>query len=203
MLDDLLVKEYKHETGQLLPILATCIDSAGHRTQMVYDYVGRQAARRVYAIIGRDGDRVIVSNPSKRNWGLNRRKVPLYTVGVDAAKSLWVSRYRVTEKGPGYVHVPLKDWDIEEMAAQLTSERLVVKFQRGFPKQVWIATRPRNEAFDCVVYALAALRLIHPNLEIAGQLLRNPASAPKAAPKRAPWIDPSRGRGLGGKGWLK
>ena len=38
-------------------IHAACIDSAGHRTTMVYDYAARKAARRVYAIIGRDGQR--------------------------------------------------------------------------------------------------------------------------------------------------
>jgi len=205
MLDELLGQEYKHETGQMLQILATCIDSGGHRTTLVYDYAARQGARRVYAIIGRDGQRPLVSSPSPRKWGLNRRKVPLYTIGVDSAKAIWISRLRLAEKGPGYVHIPMQDWADEELAAQLTSERLVTKWHKGVPKQVWQLTRPRNDCLDCVVYALAALRLVHPNLELLGQRILTPKSAmptkKPSPPKREPWINSSR-RG-GRKGWLK
>jgi len=60
-LDDALGAQYKHESGALLGIAATCIDSGGHKTQMVYDYVrARNHTRRVWAIIGRGGDRPIV-----------------------------------------------------------------------------------------------------------------------------------------------
>ena len=55
-------------------VSGTCIDSAGHRTTMVYDYALRHAARRVYAIIGRDGERPIISAPSPRRWGRNQRR---------------------------------------------------------------------------------------------------------------------------------
>lgn len=203
MLDELLGAEYKHESGQMLQILASCVDSGGHRTTLVYDYCARQAARRVYAIIGRDGQRPIVSSPSPRKWGLNRRKVPLYTIGVDSAKAIWVSRFRITEKGRGYVHIPIAEWADEELAAQLTSERLVTKWHKGIPRQIWQLTRPRNDALDCVVYGLAALRLIHPNLDTLGQRILNP-SAPKtspAKPKSKPWLDSQRRGGRGG--WLK
>lgn len=204
MLDELLGTEYRHESGQQLPILATCIDSGGHRTELVYNYAARQAARRVYAIIGRDGQRPIVSSPSPRKWGLNRRKVPLYTIGVDSAKAIWVSRFRITEKGRGYVHIPLVDWADEEFAAQLTSERLVTKWHKGIPRQIWQLTRPRNDCLDCVVYGLAALRLVHPNLELLGQRILTP-SAPKkppAPPKEKPWLSSGRDSRRR-KGWLK
>jgi phage terminase large subunit GpA-like protein len=190
-LDELLNKEYLHATHQRLSIQATCIDSGGHRTTLVYDYALKQSARRVYAIIGRDGQRPIVSSPSPKKWGLNRRKVPLYTVGVDGAKALLVSRFRLTERGPGYFHVPLTDWADEEMAAQLTSERLVTKHHMGVPKMVWQLTRPRNEALDCAVYALAALRLVHPNLELLAAQLENPDAGPPRQPprgKRESWV---------------
>lgn len=197
MLDELLETEYRHETGQLLPIYATCIDSAGHRTNEVYDYALQKAARRVVAIIGRDGERPVVSSPSQKRSGSDTRKVPLYTVGVDAAKSIWISRFRITEKGRGYVHLPLEDWADEELAAQLTSEKLVVKFHKGVPKQVWQLIRARNDALDCAVYALAALRLIHPDLDTLAQQLANPAPPPPPKPKRENWLGPRR------EGWLK
>jgi phage terminase large subunit GpA-like protein len=72
LLDEVLDAPYRHAGGQLLHIQATCIDSAGHRTTLVYDYAEKKAARRVYAIIGRDGQRPIVSSPSPKKWGRNR-----------------------------------------------------------------------------------------------------------------------------------
>lgn len=192
-LEEALSHEYRHGSGVRLPILASAIDSGGHRTTMVYDFAARLAARRVFAVIGRDGQRPIVSSPSPKQWGKVRRKVPLYTVGVDAAKALWISRMVVTERGSGYVHVPVAEWADEELAAQLTSERLVTKFERGVPRQKWVKLRPRNEALDSAVYALAALRLTHPDLEAAASRLgRTPAARPSAPsdahPGRARWI---------------
>ena len=198
MLDEVLDHQYKHASEQRIGVQATCIDSAGHRTTLVYDYAARQAARRVYAVIGRDGQRPIVSSPSPRKWGREKRQVPLYTVGVDAAKALFISRLGLSEKGPGYVHVPHVDWADEELAAQLTSERLVTKFSKGAPSQIWKKIRPRNEALDCAVYGLAALRLLHPDLELLAQRLRNPgAPRPPPKPARQPWLGPRRG------GWLR
>lgn len=198
-LDALLDVSYQHATGQSLMIHATCIDSAGHRTTMVYDYAERQAARRVYAIIGRDGQRPIVSSPSPKRWGRHERQVPLYTIGVDAAKSLIVSRLKLTEKGPGYVHLPHQDWADEELAAQLASERLVTKWSKGIPVQIWRKVRARNEALDMAVYGLAALRLLNPRLGAMLQSLqlnagREPSGTPPTggAPGAAPAPRPTR-----------
>ncbi len=66
----------------------------------------------------------------------------------------------MTEAGPGYVHIPHADWADEELAAQLTSERLVTRFTKGVPQTVWKKIRPRNEMLDCFILALAALRLL-------------------------------------------
>jgi len=197
-LDQVLEHQYLHASGQSLPIQAACIDSAGHRTTLVYDYAARQGARRVFAVIGRDGQRPIVSSPSARKWGRQQRQVPLYTIGVDAAKALVISRLRLTERGPGYVHIPHEDWADEELADQLTSERLVTKFTKGVPFQVWRKTRPRNEALDCFVYAVAALRLLRPDLSLLTRRLQDPEarSAPGPPPKQR-WLGPRRG------GWLR
>jgi phage terminase large subunit GpA-like protein len=161
-LDKTLEMSYVHATGQRLTILAICIDSRGHRTTHVYEYARRHAGRRVYAIIGMDGQRPIISSASQRRWGVGERECPLYTVGADAAKALIISRLSLTEKGPGYVHLPHVDWCDEEFAAQLTSERLMTRFERGVPVQSWKKIRARNEILDCAVYAIAALRMIAP-----------------------------------------
>lgn len=159
MLDEFLSHGYVHESGQVLQIAATCIDSAGHRTDNVYEYVRRVAARSVYATIGRDGERPIIASPSQpRKRARGGRKVPLYVIGVDAAKALFMSRLKLEEVGPGYVHIPNKAWADDELIAQLTSERLMTRWHKGRPKTEWKKTRARNEMLDCMVLAIAALR---------------------------------------------
>lgn len=197
MLDGLLDVPYRHETGQTLMIHSACIDSAGHRTSAVYDYVERKAGRRVYAIIGRDGQRPIVSSPSQKRWGRGERQVPLYTVGVDAAKSLWISRLALPEMGAGFVHLPATDWCDAELAAQLTAEQLVTRWHKGIPTQTWQKLRARNEALDCAVYALAALRLLNPRLPAMLQALTGNGPTPPAAAPIPPARRVSRSRYLG------
>lgn len=208
MLEAVLQHEYRHESGVRIPIQATCIDSAGHRTTLVYDFAARWAAKRVYATIGRDGDRPIVSSPSPRRWGRQQRQVPLYTIGVDAAKSLFYSRLNITNpfaaidqatpaSVPGLVHLPLVDWCDEEMCEQLTSEKLVKRWHRGVPETRWVKRRARNEMLDCTVLAIAALRLLNPKLDQMARDLVTPKPPPTtpAAP-RSGWV-PRR------PGWLK
>jgi len=197
MLDELLDLPYSHASGQALHIQAACIDSAGHRTTLVYDYAEKKAARRVYAIIGRDGQRPIVSSPSPKRWGRHERQVPLYTLGVDAGKALFLSRLSLTEKGAGYVHLPVADWCDDELAAQLTSERLVTRWHKGLPQQVWRKLRPRNEALDMAVYGLGALRLLNPKLNVmaaalAGHAERARAEMPPAGTPLPPAQRPQR-----------
>jgi phage terminase large subunit GpA-like protein len=186
MLDELLDADYRHPTGLNLRIHSMCIDSAGHRTDLVYAYCQRQAARRVYATIGRDGERPIVSSPSPRRWGRTERPVPLYTIGVDTAKALVMSRLALTEKGRGFVHIPNTDWADEELAAQLASERLVTKWSQGVPQTFWKKTRARNEMLDAFVLGLAALRLLNPRLDAMAARLAAAGSGTTGAAAQSP-----------------
>jgi len=189
-LDAILQKSYKHESGAILYIGACCIDSGGHHTQMVYDYVKRFQGQRVFATKGVGGPgRPIVSAPSKKQSGKERRKVDLFTVGVDSAKSLLYSNLRVIESGPGYCHYPMAY--TEEYFLQLTAEKCVTKFDKGFPKKVWIKTRPRNEALDISVLCDVAIKILNPVMEVLAQqmsvtvdhLIRN-EKPPTYAPRR-------------------
>lgn len=216
-LDTVLGTAYTHEHGALLQILATCVDTAGHRTQFAYDYVAKRQHQRVYAIIGRDGsDRPIVSAPSQKRSGRETRKVALYTVGADTCKALVYSRLKVTVPGPGFMHFPLpqqigqsfRAGVDEEFFAQLTAEKLVTKFTAGVATRKWIKTRPRNEALDLTVYAIAALRLARPNLPaLAARLSKKgptppvPPAAPTTAsgPGKRPWLPPRRGSWIRGR----
>jgi len=178
-LDELLAQPWPHASGAQLMILATAVDSAGHRTNDVYTYVRDRAHLRVYAIIGRDGNRPAVSAPSQKRSGRSPRPVPLFTLGVDGLKGLLYSRLRIPVAGPGYVHIPSdrSGFDAEFMA-QLTAEKLVTRYKHGIPTRRWEQTRPRNEALDLAVYALGALRLLNPKLELMAERVRAAAVAP-------------------------
>lgn len=202
-LDEVLSRAYAHQSGALLQIQSTCIDSAGHRTQYVYDYVAKRQHRRVYAIIGLAGsNRPIVSAPARKRSGRDIRKVDLFSVGADTCKGLIYSRLKLTEPGPGFLHFPLphqvgqefRAGVDEEFFAQLTAERLVTKYKFGVPTRSWIRTRPRNEALDMSVYAIAALRLLRPNLQEMAARLNPDAEKPEPPPvtPRQRWLQPRR-----------
>jgi len=166
-LDRLLTRSYRHATGVSLPILATCIDSGGHRTQHVYDYCRRPAsiARRVYCIKGQGGpDIPFVGDHRPRRYGQDEREVNLHLIGTDQGNALLTPRLLQAAAGPGYVHLPIGHHHVgEEYVAQLAGMRLTLKQSKGKPSvRVWEAIRPRVEAFDAALYALAALRLADP-----------------------------------------
>jgi phage terminase large subunit GpA-like protein len=114
------------------------------------------------------------------------------------------SRLKVTAQGPSYIHLPLAHETAagayrfgvdEEFVAQLTAEKLVTKHRMGVPHRVWVQTRPRNEGTDLFVYALAALRILRPNLEALAERLgpKTAAAAPALkAPTRPAWVEPRR-----------
>jgi len=84
-----------------------------------------------------------------------KRGVKLWPVGADTAKATIYGRLRLTEHGPGYVH--LGKWLPSEVFEQLTAERLVTKYYKGRPRLEWMKPPGRrNEALDCAVYALVA-----------------------------------------------
>jgi len=159
-LADMFDHEYQHESGFKLHIAATGIDS-GYNTQMVYDFVKKHSARRVFAMKGVAGAGKPIVSMSRGARAKSKRKVDLYTIGVDDAKILLAARLRVLEHGPGYCHFPMaRD---EEYFLQLTAEKMITKYRRGFPYREWVQTRPRNEATDVRIYGHAALKVLNPN----------------------------------------
>jgi phage terminase large subunit GpA-like protein len=52
----------------------------------------------------------------------------------------------------------------EEYFRQLTAEKVVTKYRRGFKRREWVLMRPRNEALDCRVYALSAFTILNADL---------------------------------------
>jgi phage terminase large subunit GpA-like protein len=173
---DELLKEWKPD--------ACAIDS-GFNTSMVYDFVAKRSW--CFAVKGMDGgSRPLVEPEEVRRRRLRQRRkkgVIVHIVGTDQAKALLYSRLRIAEPGPGYVHFPRDGAFDDEYFAQLTAEKLVAKKRGTRSISVWVQTRPRNEALDCKVYALAALRLAGINL---AERARKRAAEPKAKPVATP-----------------
>lgn len=177
-LDKALKKTYQHSLGAVLSISTACIDS-GYRTDEVYDFCKTRQSRRIFATKGVGGEgKPIVSAPSKKRTGKEKRSVQLFTVGADTAKGLIYSNLRISEPGPGYCHFPTRY--TEEYFAQLTAEKVVTKFTKGFPRREWQKMRPRNEALDIRALSVVSLRLLNPVYEQLKLIINNPSSTPNA-----------------------
>jgi phage terminase large subunit GpA-like protein len=172
-LDNILEQPIKHESGILLRIACACIDSGGHHTQSVYAYCKKRQLRRIFAVKGSSiAGKAMVSRPSIAN----RMRVKLFSIGTDTAKELIYSRLKITEPGAGYCHFPVH-YD-ETYFKQLTAEKVVTRYNKGFPVRKWEKPQGRrNEALDCRVYALAALHIINPNLELLAVKMQEEAEA--------------------------
>jgi phage terminase large subunit GpA-like protein len=167
-LDAALAKTWNHPVMGELGIRASCIDSGGHHTQAVYNYVKTREGRRIWAIKGVGGEgRPIVGRPAKNNT----QKVNLFPVGVDTAKELVYARLKIKEEGPGYCHFPMGRED--EYFRQLTAERQVTRYTKGYQKREWVKRRARNEALDCRVYATAALAILNVNVNRFSEKMRD------------------------------
>jgi phage terminase large subunit GpA-like protein len=145
-------------------------------------------ARRIYATIGRSGrsGEPIVSKPSEKRYGRSPRPVRLYTINVDDAKADVMNSLTLAAPGPGYMHFPeLVD---EEYFAQLCAEHRETKYNQGgvAVAQVWVQDRERNEALDTAVLALAAHRLLNPNIRQVGELLAQAAAAKRSGQPTPP-----------------
>lgn len=158
-LDSVIFKTYESVSGRQMGIRATCVDSGGHFTNAVYQYCKKHAGRRVFAIKGVGGEgKPAAGRPSKANVA----KCPLFPVGVDTIKSLLFARMRISDQGAGYIH--FSDRLDEEYFRQLTAEKVVTRFHKGFKKRVFEKIRARNEALDCMVYSYAAYAILGVNV---------------------------------------
>lgn len=140
-------------------IYAACIDSGdGYSTQAVYRFAAPLERRRIVAVKGVGGDKVPLVSPPTRTATYHS---PLYRLGVDRFKQVIYDRLNIPRVGPGYIHIPETLQD--EFWQQLTAESPEVRVEHGRQVTRWVQHRPRNEALDCAVYALAAYEMFcHP-----------------------------------------
>lgn len=157
-LDHLLSRPFPHASGQELHIVSAAIDSGGHHANDVYSFTRRKSPQ-AFAIKGASAPgKPILGSPSTVDltWQGQRitNGVQLWPIGTDVAKGVIYSRLKLTEPGPGYYHFPIGVDD--SYFIQLTAEKIVTKYVKGFPRMEWVKTGPRNEALDAEVYCYAA-----------------------------------------------
>lgn len=164
--DALLQKAWIREDGAQLMISRLVWDAMGHYPDEVYAYT-REREPQVYAIRGGS----VWHAPVVGLMGKVNRKgleTPIFTIGTIAAKDALYNRLQVAHAGPRFCHWPvdeyLADGTTRRMYDQhyfdmLLSEKRVTRLTGGRPHSIWVPKKSgiRNEAWDLLVYNLAAL----------------------------------------------
>ncbi len=169
-LGDMLKKSYTRQDGVIMSAAQVCIDSGGHFTDEVYAFCKKHGADWAIPIKGSSlAGKPIATFPKNKN----KKGVYLTIIGTDTAKELIYQRFRILEPGAGYCHWPIKECFDEDYFKQVTAEEKLKKFRNGVPFFTWDAKGRRNEALDCRVYGLAAVRILQQhrgiNLELLSQ----------------------------------
>jgi phage terminase large subunit GpA-like protein len=193
-LDEVVSHVYKFKNGTGLTVSMTFVDSGGHKTQHVYKQCRARLQRRVFAIKGQGGDGVPYTRPpSKVKIMVNGQAVGqtwLYSIGVDAGKADIMGALKVQEAGPKYCHFPKgvdRGYD-NAFFTGLLSEKLVMKSERGRTRWAWVKLpgHERNEALDCRNYAMAAFRVLDPDMDKVEARLRQRAEGKAPAQAQEP-----------------
>lgn len=166
-LDTFLMSDFIRNDGVQLIISTVCVDSGGHFTSEVYDFCKAREHRRVHAIKGKGGTGIpFINKPSK----VGRQNVSLFTIGVNEGKdTIYANLKNEFEDKPGYCFFPVekeKGYD-EAYFVGLTGEYKRTRWVNGQVKHEWVkrSSNIRNEPLDLRNYALAALRILNPDLK--------------------------------------
>ena len=159
-LDEVLMDKYKNDEGFEMKIEAAAIDTGGHFTQEVYQYVRERSHLGLIGIkgVGQKG-KPPLGKPTKVDINFSgralKRGVQLFPVGVDTIKTTLHNKLKDAELGQGYIHFyPTITPDYFQ---ELTAERQVLRYKHGYQERVWVKkSNARNEALDEMVYAYAA-----------------------------------------------
>ena len=149
-IDAITKQRWRHPLGGEIGIDAVAIDSSsGSHMSYVYEFVKPRLRRKIVAIKGDGGRRPFILRSK------TMKKDPLWIVGVDSIKDTILNRIQ-----HGKIFRFSKDLP-EVWYEQFTGEQSVIKMDRGRPVRKWLpVSGRRNEALDCVVYAMAAKELV-------------------------------------------
>lgn len=200
-------KTYTRTDGGLMSVMRWGWDSGGHYTDEVYQQSKRHGVTFVIPTKGASTyGKPIATWPRKRS----KEGVYLTLIGTDNAKELIYQRLQIQpsadDAAPGCLHLPADDEICpEDEVKQLTAEKKVNRILNGRKVYRWEAGARRNEALDCLVGALAMLRISQQRFGLDLESLAEPIKAkpekktpkPKAAPapQSSDWLQ------IGGE-WL-
>jgi phage terminase large subunit GpA-like protein len=175
-LDSLLSKQFRHASGALLKIRAASVDSSdGQTADAVYTFVRARLGKGFMAIKGSSSDdsREIFATP-KMSVDLNRQQkahkygLRPFMVGTQRAKDLILGvdaqagRIKLIGDGAGRMHwyksVRPDYW--EQIVSEVKAPHRTIRGRKVWQKKSGV----RNEALDCEVYALHAVRSLKTNL---------------------------------------
>lgn len=151
-----LRQKYRNNDGTLFNIGVACQDHGGHYSDEVNLFGKQMGIRFLIPVKGSSVyGRPVATFPRTKN----AKGVYLTEVGTDTAKELLLQRLGILEPGPGYWHWPIGEIFNQEYFKQLTAEERIPKWVKGGWRYVWDSKSRRNEAWDCSVYSLAAIRI--------------------------------------------
>jgi terminase, large subunit len=154
-------RQFTRADGLRMQVERWCWDAGGHYADEVAVESRKHGAQWVVPIFGASTYGKPIANFPRRK----KNKIYKTEVGTDNAKELIYSRLRIQVPQPwiptpGCVHFPLNDLVCDEdELKQITAERKKSVMVKGERVQRWDAAGRRNEALDCFVYCLAALRI--------------------------------------------
>jgi phage terminase large subunit GpA-like protein len=163
--DDVINRTYPTAKGEQVRVSAIGIDSGGHFTSEVYAYCRQRQNKNVFALKGQSQrNKPPIGKPSKVDINYRgqvlKNSAQVFPVGVDTIKTTLFGRLKHNEEGAGYIHFHAEAG--AEYFKQLTSERQVVRYVKGFAVREWKKKAgDRNEALDCFVYSYAALNFLY------------------------------------------
>jgi phage terminase large subunit GpA-like protein len=152
LLDQYLIKRWKHQSGHEIPVECGMIDM-GYSGENVHIFCRLREQRRLFPLKGRQG------------WGFGffqtnhkrheRFGTVTYTAYVDELKAKLYGMLQIETVGPGYCHFPKRYK--EQYFKGLVSETRKVKQVGGQQVLKWEkASGARNEPLDCRNYAYVA-----------------------------------------------
>ena len=185
-LDEFLMERWTHPVLGPVPIHAACIDSSAF-TAAVCRFCEDRRGRRVWATKGAAGARP----PWPRKLS-RAAKGNVYLIGVDALRTTVAGRLKITD-GAGRMHFPATVG--LPFFEQLNSEYVSTSYRKGRPVREWVRRKGRRaEAWDCAVYALAALhglmaQGVHVDSEVARiEAMKTVGVVPAPMVTRSKWM---------------
>lgn len=162
-LDQVLQAGYMHPSGVALQIGPAFIDTGGHFTQEVYNFVRKKQHRSIFGIKGESmpgkpvlGKRTPVDISYQGKF--TKKGTSIWMIGTDTAKDYIMAGWNKTN-GKGQTHF---SHELEEgFYKQLVAEYRVSRIWRNKRITAWeLKSGDRNEAGDLMVYNLAAAHLL-------------------------------------------